>query len=327
MGITSDIGRIKFTSPTTLGYLVVIIAATLEALRQILSKALLVPSDQITAELNPVTVSFFIFIINGLFFSPLTRNSGSIRKIKRRDLFFLVLIGIAESSALITYFFGLRDSTALNASVLNNGEIMFSILIAIIIFREKFQKMERIPFAMIIIGMVVLPIGYDFYANGITVTKLVFGDILLLLAGLFWALDINMSHHISSRLGSQRITQMASFLAGLFALCLILGFQIPFKIDITHMPSIAIVGIVSIGMSTALFITGLKLIGAVRTILIYSINSAFGVIFSGVFLHENITIVSILSVSLAFLGIYLLRNRLGSGGQKLTVGDNEAKHD
>src|SRR5438445_2091545 len=327
MGITSGIGRIKFTSPATLGYLVVIIAATLEALRQILSKALLVPTDQITTELNPVTISFFIFIINGLFFSPFARKSGSIRKIRKKDLFFLSLIGLAEDSALITYFFGLRDSTAINASVLNNGEIMFSILLALIIFRERLQKMERIPFSMIIIGMVVLPIGYDFYNNGITMTKLVFGDILLLLAGFFWALDINISNHVSDRLGSQRITQLASFVAGLFALSLILIFQIPFKIDFIHMPTIAIIGIVSIGMSTALFITGLKLIGAVRTILIYSINSAFGVIFSGVFLHESVTMASIISVSLAFLGIYLLRNRLGSRDQKLTIRDEEAKHD
>lgn len=310
MGITPDIRRIKFASPTTLGYLVVIIAATLEALRQILSKALLVPTDEITTQLNPVTVSFFIFIINGLFFSPLARNSGSIRKIKKRDLLFLSLIGIAESSALITYFFGLRDSTAINASVLNNGEIMFSILLALVIFRERLQKMERIPFSMIIIGMVVLPIGYDFYNNGITMTKLVFGDVLLLLAGFFWALDINMSNYVSDRLGSQRITQIASFVAGLFALGLIVVFQIPFKIDFAHMPTIAIIGIVSIGMSTALFITGLKLIGAVRTILIYSINSAFGVVLSSIFLHETVTIASVLSVSIAFLGLYLLRNRL-----------------
>lgn len=326
MGITSDIAKIKFTSPTTLGYLVVIIAATLEALRQILSKALLVPDDPIT-ELNPVTTSFLIFIIIGIFFSPFTKKNSSIKKIRKKDLFFLTLIGIAESSALITYFFGLHDSTALNASVLNNSELMFSILIAIIIFREKLQKMERIPSAMIISGMIILPIGYDFYSNGITMSKIVFGDVLLLLAGLFWALDISISHHISSRVDSRRITQLTSFLAGLFALCLILGFQIPFKIDIIHMSYIAIIGIVSIGMSNVLFITGLKLIGAVRTILIYSINSAFGVIFSGVFLHENITIISVLSISIAFLGLYLLRNRLESGGKKFTVVSSEVKHD
>jgi drug/metabolite transporter (DMT)-like permease len=310
MGITPGMGRIKLTSPTTLGYFVVIIAATLEALRQILSKALLVPNDQITNELNPVTVSFFIFIINGLFFSPFTKKSSSIKKIKKKDLLFISLIGIAESSALITYFFGLHDSTAINASVLNNGEIMFSILLALVIFRERLQKMERIPFSMIVIGMVVLPIGYDFYNNGITMSKLVFGDMLLLLAGFFWAIDINMSNYVSDRIGSQRITQLASFVAGFFALGLILIFQIPFKIDFVHMPIIAIIGIVSIGMSTALFITGLKLIGAVRTILIYSINSAFGVVLSGIFLHETVTLTSILSVSVAFLGLYLLRNRL-----------------
>ena len=325
MGITSERRKIKLTSPTTLGYLVVIIAATLEALRQILSKALLVPNDQMIAELNPVTICFFIFIFNGLFFSPFTKNSVSIKKIGKKDLFFLTLIGIAESIALITYFFGLHDSTALNASVLNNSEIMFSVLLAIIIFRERLQKMERIPFALIIMGMVILPIGYDFYNNGITMSKIVFGDVLLLVAGLFWALDISMTHHVSSRIGSKRMTQLISFLAGIFALCLILGFQIPFKIDIMHIPAIAVIGIVSIGMTNVLFITGLKLIGAVRTILIYSINSAFGVIFAGVFLHENITIFSIVSVGVAFLGIYLLRNRLGKDSQKLTVDDNKVK--
>jgi drug/metabolite transporter (DMT)-like permease len=309
MGITS-LRRTIPIRPTTLGYLVVIIAATLEATRQILSKSLLVPNDTSLSSLNPLTISFLIFIINGLFFSPFTRKTGSIRQIKRKDLLFVTLIGIAESSALITYFFGLRDSTALNASVLNNGEILFSALIAIMVFREKLQKMERLPFAMMVIGMVALPIGYDIYANGLTMSKLVIGDVLLLLAGLFWALDINMSNYVSDRLGSQRITQLASFVAGGFALALITVLQIPFNIVLSHLPTIAIIGIVSIGMSTALFITGLKLIGAVRTILIYSINSGFGVVFAAVFLHEQVTLASVVSVSIAFLGLYLLRNRL-----------------
>jgi len=84
MGIASDIGRIKLASPTTLGYLVVIIAATLEALRQILSKALLVPSDQISTELNPITVSFFIFIINGFFLHRLLEKAAQLKKLEKK---------------------------------------------------------------------------------------------------------------------------------------------------------------------------------------------------------------------------------------------------
>lgn len=302
--------RALLRRPVTLGYIAVILAAMLEAIRQVLSKAFLVPNDVSLSDINPLTIAFIIFIVNGLFFSPFTRKSEPIRNIQRKDMFFVSLIGIAESAAMITYFFGLHYSTAINASVLNNGEILFSAILAIIIFREKLQRVEQIPFSLMIIGMIVIPVGYDFYTNGITMSKLVIGDILLLIAGLFWALDINMSNYVSNKLGTQRITQLASFVAGIFALSLILVFQIPFKIEITHIPVIAVIGIVSIGMSTALFITALKLIGAVRTILLYSINSGFGIIFAYVFLGEQVNITNIVAVSIAFIGLYFLRNRL-----------------
>ncbi|MDE1726771.1 MAG: DMT family transporter [Thaumarchaeota archaeon] len=315
MGIPGGIDKIRsdhtgLFSSTKLGYIAVIIAATLEAFRQILSKAFLVPDTLDISNLNPITISFVIFIVNGIFFTTLARKNHSILQIKKKDLILLIFIGIAEGSALITYFYGLHDSTAINASVLNNGEILFSLLIAIIVFRERLQKMERLPFSMITVGMIALPVGYDIYSNGLMMTKLVLGDILLLTAGLFWALDINMSKYVSERIGSQRITQLASFMAAGFALGLILALQIKLDINPLQIPPIAIIGVVSIGLSTALFVTGLKLIGAVRTILIYSINSAFGVVFSVIFLHETISITNVISVSTAFVGLYLLRNRL-----------------
>lgn len=312
--------RATTLSPTTLGYIAIILAATLEAFRQVLSKLFLVPNNVSFSEISPLTIAFIIFIVNGLFFTPFARKNISIKSIQKKDLFFVMLVGIAESAALITYFFGLHYSTAINASVLNNGEILFSAILAIVIFREKLQKIEQVPFSMMIIGMIVIPVGYDFYTNGIQVSKLVIGDILLLIAGLFWALDINMSNYVSNRLGSQRITQLASFAAGLFALCLMFVFQIPLTVEPTQIPTIAIIGIVSIGMSTALFITALKLIGAVRTILLYSINSGFGIVFAYVILNEQVNIANIVSVSIAFVGLYLLRNRL-AGKQSVTKMD------
>lgn len=313
----------RLSASTKLGYLAVILAATLEALRQILSKAFLVPENLDMSHLNPVTIAFVIFVVNGLFFTTFARENRSILQIKKKDLILLVFIGIAEGSALITYFYGLHDSTAINASVLNNGEILFSLLIAIIAFRERLQKMERLPFLMIIVGMVALPIGYDLYSNGLIVTKLVIGDVLLLTAGLFWALDINMSRYVSERVGSQRITQLASFMAGAFALSLILILQIRLDIEPLQIPPIAAIGIVSIGLSTALFVTGLKLIGAVRTILIYSVNSAFGVVLSFIFLHEEISVTSVISVSIAFLGLYLLRNKLAGTNEIASYGNKK----
>jgi len=329
MGITDGMDKIhsksRIISKTKLGYFAVILAATLEALRQILSKAFLVPANLDMSQLNPVTIALVIFVVNGLFFTGLARKNRSILRIKKKDLILLALIGMAEGAALITYFYGLHNSTAINASVLNNGEILFSLLIAIIAFRERLQKMERIPFLLITIGMVALPIGYDLYSNGLIMTKLVIGDFLLLTAGFFWALDINMSKHVSERVGSQRITQLASFMAAAFALGLILILQIKLDINPLQIPPIAAIGIVSIGLSTALFVTGLKLIGAVRTILIYSINSAFGVVLSFIFLHEYVSVTNVISVSIAFLGLYLLRNRLAETKDISVIDDK--KHD
>lgn len=291
------------------GYIFAISAAGLAALMHVVPKPLL-ESGNGFLEINPITLVFVIYIINGIFFTPLAKNSEPYSKIGNKNLIFLILIGSAEVLGLITYFFGLKDSTATNAAILNNSEIIFSILIAITVLRERLQKKELAPFSIVIIGMVVLPIGFDFYQSGMILTNLVTGDFLILLSGLFFALDINISKYVSDRLDSKRITQITSFVAGGFALGLILFFQIPFDISFSHIPGIVVSGILGTGLSTLLFIVALRLIGAVRTIILYSTSSVFGVILAGIFLHETITIVNVFSMILVLSGIYLLKDRM-----------------
>jgi drug/metabolite transporter (DMT)-like permease len=61
-----------------------------------------------------------------------------------------------------------------------------------------------------------------------------------------------------------------------------------------------------------LFLISLRLLGGVRTVLLFSTNSVIGVIFAAIMLGETITAVNWVSVSLTFVGVYLLRNRLGA---------------
>jgi len=306
------IQKIKQFSSYRIGYVLVIVAAALAGLIHSISKPLLEYSNINTVAISPVTLAAVIFIVNGLFFTPLQKNTNPVSKIGRKNLLLLTLIGIAEASAVITYFFGLKESTAVNASILTNGEILFSILVAITIFRERLQKKELPPFAMIILGIVLLPVGFDLYNNGMIITDLVYGDLLILLSGAFYALDINLCKYVSNKMNAKTITQLGSFVAGGFALCLIFVFQIPFEISISHLPSIAIIGIFGTGISTFFFIIALRLIGAVRTILLYSTTTVFGVIFAGMILQESITLSHVFSIILVSIGLYALRNRLGS---------------
>jgi drug/metabolite transporter (DMT)-like permease len=272
-------------------------------------KPLLESSDGFL-QIHPITLACAIYLINGLFFSPLSKNSGPCNKIGSKNVIFIILIGLAEVLGLITYFFGLKDSTAANAAILNNSEIVFSIIIAITILHERLRKNELLPFSIVIIGIAVLPIGFDFYQRGMTVTSLVTGDFLILLSGLFFALDINISKYVSDRLDSKRITQLTSFAAGGFALGLIIFFQIPFDISLSHIPGILITGIAGTGISTLFFIIALRSIGAVRTTVAYSTSSIFGIILAGVILNETITIVNIASLVMVLSGTYLLKDKI-----------------
>ena len=307
------------------GYVFILIAAAFTGLIHSLSKPLLSYTTPTGMELNPLTLAVIIYLINGVFFTPIRKDSEPISKMGRRNLILITIIGLAEVSGLVLYFFGLRQSTAVNASILTNGEIVFSIIIALTIFRERLHKKEFFPFLAIIMGIILLPVGYELIQSKMTLTDLLFGNLLILLSGAFCALDITLCKFVTGKVDPKRITQLVSFVGAAFVLCIMASFHIPFQVDLTQLPSIAVLGLLGTGMATFLFLTALKLIGTTRTVLLYSTNFAFGVIFAMLFLHESITMINLASIVLASAGIYLLRNRLGSIEEQTNPKEEQSK--
>ena len=302
--------KIAHVSESHIGYVLAIASAALFGLIHSVSKPLLSSSSTVV-EINPITLAAIIYIINGLFFTPIKKNVNSTNKITKKNFFIIIMIGVAEVIALIMYFFGLKESTAVNASILANGEIIFTVLVAMTIFREKLKKSELGPFALMIVGIVFVPLGYDLYHNGLVFTDLVFGDLLILFSGVFYAIDVNLSKYVSNKIDPKRIVQLASFAAGGLAFSLILILQIPFEIDFRQIPSIIVIGLFGTGIATFFFIFSLRYIGAIRTILLFSTTTVFGMIFAAMLLQETITLSNVFSIILVSSGTYLLRNRLG----------------
>jgi len=229
----------------------------------------------------------------------------------------MALIGLAEVSALITYFYGISTSTAVNASIFSNSEIIFSLVIAMMVFKERLHIKECIPFSMIIIGMMIIPIGNDLYQNNLSLGSLVTGDLLIIFSGLLYAIDITLCKYIGERFDVKKTVQMTSFICAAITISIIALFQIPMDVELIQLPSILIMSILGTGMSTLLFLTGLKLIGAVRTVLLYSTMSVFGILFSGLILSEVITPIDIFSTMLVLAGIFLLRKKLAGTEERI----------
>jgi len=306
------------------GYYLIILAAAFAALFHVVSKPLLESSENMI-EINPIVMAFLIYFICGIFFTPLARNTQSISKFGRKDWIFMLAIGVAEVLALITYFYGLTTSTAVNASLFSNSEIIFALVIAMLVFKERLHIKECIPFTMIIVGMMVLPIGNDLYQNNFALEELVTGDLLIILSGILYAIDITLCKYVADRFDARRITQITSLICAAVAISLIAVFQIPMDVDLMQLPSIFVLSILGTGMSTLFFLIGMKLIGTVRTVLLYSTTSVFGVVFSGLILAETVTVVDILSLALVLAGIFFLRNRLAGGDKSSSVDEKLIK--
>lgn len=303
MSVLGTVGKSHY------GYYFIIIAAALAALVHVLSKPMLeVGTSQV--EINPIVMAFLVYFICGIFFTPLVKKSPGISKVGRRDIMFMMLIGIAEGAGLITYFYGISTSTAVNASIFSNSEIIFALVIAMLVFKERLHIKECIPFSMIIIGMMIIPLGNDLYQNNFNLGSMVTGDLLIIFSGLLYAIDITLCKYLSDRFDVKKTVQIVSFICAAITISIIILFQIPIDVELAQVPNILVMSIAGTGMSTLFFLMGLKMIGAVRTVLLYSTTSVFGIIFSGIILSEVITYTDIISVVLVLSGIFLLRNRL-----------------
>jgi len=306
------------------GYYLIILAAAFAALVHVVSKPLLENSENMV-EINPIVMAFLIYFICGIFFTPLVKNTHSISKFGKKDWIFMLLIGIAEVLALITYFYGLTTSTAVNASLFSNSEVIFALVIAMLVFRERLHIKECIPFTMIIIGMMIVPIGNDLYQNNFALEQLVTGDLLIILSGFLYAIDITLCKYLGDRFNVRRIAQITSLICAAVAISLIVVFQIPMDVDLMQLPSIFVLSILGTGMSTLFFLMGMKIIGAVRTVLLYSTTSVFGVVFSGLILAETVTVMDVISLALVLTGIFFLRNRLAEGGSSTNADEKSIK--
>jgi drug/metabolite transporter (DMT)-like permease len=60
------------------------------------------------------------------------------------------------------------------------------------------------------------------------------------------------------------------------------------------------------------FVIALRIIGAVRTVLIYATTTIFSIVYSIFILSEDITILNITSAGCVLIGLFILRNRISA---------------
>lgn len=311
----NDEAKLRIIRPVMVGY----VSATISAL---LFGSVSTIAKPILYDINPLLLSSLVYLISGLTLTPIARNLG--QYFKKKD--YLLLTITAISGAVIApamFFFGLKQTSASNSSVLVNGEIIFSILLAILFFKEKLNPVGFASVALVLIGVMIITTNLDFNNLQLKADD-GNGNLLIVGATFFWGLDNNISKILSHKMPIPKLIQLKSFIGGTILLGLTLLLGIPVIINLAQIPYIVLLGIVGFAASLYLFLQSLRKIGTVKTILIFSFSSLFGLVLAWTLLREQITIYQIIAAGIMVTGIYLI-NREGSISDDINLNFRRSK--
>ena len=292
------------------GYVGAVLAALLFGISSTLNKIAL-------RNVHPMIVAGSIYLTAGIVvmflrFTPL--KDKLLKKLEfkvktqeffsRRDFLILTFIVFFGSFlAPLSFMFGLNKTTAVNASLLLNTETLFTVLIALLVFKEKASGRSIIGILLILIGAAV--ISTENFKE-VELSKGILGNILIILAGLSWAIDNNLSKLLSVKRDLLLVTSLKGLFGGGALLILASLIGIRFYIPLQSLPYILTVGAFSIGFSIVLFLFALREIGAMKTGAIFSTSSLIGALFAFLILGESFTAIKAFFGILMLFGVYLL---------------------
>lgn len=276
-------------------YYYAILAAFLFSLNSPFSKLLL-------EKLPPTLMASLLYLGAGIGMTFLYLIKGASRRnleagLTKQELPFILGMIVLDIAAPIFLMFGLTRTSAANASLLGNFEIVATALIAFMVFKEAINKRLWIALLFITGGCLFLSV------NDIRSFNLSAGTLFVLMASLCWGLENNCTRMLSLK-NPMEIVILKGFGSGLGSLAISLltekpSFRMPFIF------AACILGFVSYGLSIFFYVLAQRELGAARTGAYYAFAPFLGVLLSFFIFRERLSLSFFAALLLFGLGAYL----------------------
>jgi drug/metabolite transporter (DMT)-like permease len=294
------INHVTYTpSKIVIGYCSAILAAGLFGSFSTLAKPVL-------STVNPIVLSSLVYLIAGFTFTPLAQQIGFTKQTKR--YYFLILTSAIRGATIapVMFFLGLEQTSAADTSLLANGETVFSIVFALVIFNERMKPIGYLAVALILFAVFIVTTNLEFNDS---ILRLDSGNLLVIGSTILWGLDNNIGKIITQQIDVARLIQLKALIGGFILLLSIIVFGVPFSIQPTQIISIIILGVFGFAISLYLYLHRIKRIGVVKASSILSLSAVFGCVLAGVFLNEAISVFQIVAIAIMLLGIHIMYTR------------------
>ncbi|QHN08845.1 DMT family transporter [Methanothermobacter sp. THM-2] len=293
------------------GYLSIITATVFFGMSATLDKIML-------SEMHPITIGAYTYLIAGIFLfmvrqSPLKENILDMinrtdeieSRITGRDYLLLLLTALLSTViAPVLFLTGLGETTAVNASLLLNIEVLFIILLGYLIFRETLKFKDFLGIMLLVVGAAYLVSDGEFQSlfNNVAVS----GNLLVISAAFFWSLDTVLSKFLSKKRDLILLSGIKSSVGGFLLLIIMLILGLSTALPPEMLPYALMVSIFSIGCSFILIYIAVREIGAAMVGSLFPLSSLFGAIFAFLILNEPFSAMQVVSGIVMLTGVIIL---------------------
>ena len=278
------------------GICLALIAAALYAINSPLSKLLL-------DYLPPTLMAGFLYIGAGVCMLALAllrkvrKTERAETKLTTRELPYIVAMILLDIAAPVCLLLGLKSTTAANASLLNNFEIVATAVIALVVFKEKINF--RLWLGILFITLSCMVLSFEDLSS----LQFSYGSLLILLACVCWGFENNCTKRISSK-DPLEIVLLKGIFSGLGSL--LIGFIIGERITVLWSVFAVIgVGFVAYGLSIFFYVHAQRILGAARTSAYYAVSPFIGTLLSLVIFREIPHYTYFIALALMIIGAWL----------------------
>ena len=193
-------------------------------------------------------------------------------KLTKKELPYTLAMILLDIAAPICFLFGLASTTAANASLLNNFEIVATAVTALAIFKEKISPRLWCGILFVTLSCALLSI------EDIGSLRFSYGSLFILLACVCWGFENNCTRKLSSK-DPMQIVLLKGIFSGLGSI--VIGLCIGERITVLwSVFAVLGVGCIAYGFSIFLYVYAQRILGAARTSAYYAVAPFIGTLLS-----------------------------------------------
>ena len=244
-----------------------LLAALLYGISSPVSKILLeTTSPELMAALLYLGAGFGMFAVSLI--SKLKNGKTTEAPLTKKDFPYVLGMILLDIAAPIFLMIGLSMTTAANASLLNNFEIVTTALVAFFLFHEKIDRRLRIAIVLIMAASVILTF------DDVSSFSFSIGSVFVLLACICWGFENNCTRMLSVK-NPMEIVVVKGFGAGFGALVIAFFVQ-GMETDLQSVIAALVLGFFAYGLSIYFYVRAQRDLGAAKTSAFYAVAPFIG---------------------------------------------------